>query len=174
MRNSVLISVFAEDQSGLVASITSTLFDLGMSLSATNFNVLGSAAEFTCVSDLPADTTAQEIEDSLKTLPLLKSAEIKVSPFSLDGNQGPSGKITHKITISGGDRPGLIARLCEVFGQYNANIVRLNADRIPDGTQDQYFVQLSVWIPEEKVEICQATIANTAGEMKLTCQWETL
>lgn len=174
MRNSVLISVFAQDQSGLVASITSTLFDLGMSLSATNFSVLGNGAEFTAVSELPAETTAQEIEENLKALTMLESADVKVSTFTLDGNQGPSGNITHKVTISGGDRPGLIARLCEVFGQYNANIVRLNADRIPDGTQDQYFVQLSVWIPEEKSDICQATVANTAGEMKLSCEWEAL
>ncbi|WP_028878460.1 glycine cleavage system protein R [Terasakiella pusilla] len=174
MRNSVLISVFAQDQSGLIAAITGTLFDLGMSLSATNFNVLGSGAEFTTVSALPPDTTALEIEESLNALAQLEGADVKVSPFNLDSNQGPSGTITHKVTITGGDRPGLIARLCEVFGQYHANIVRLNADRIPDGTQDQYFVQLSVWLPEEKAEICQATIANTAGEMKLTCEWEVL
>jgi predicted amino acid-binding ACT domain protein len=87
---------------------------------------------------------------------------------------GPSGRVTHRITVSGGDRPGLIARLSEVFVEFKANIVRLNAERIVATDATQYAVIIAVSIPEENVRSCLATVANTAGGLGLNCEWEEL
>ena len=53
-------------------------------------------------------------------------------PYSFDPNPTPAGHVTHRITISGGDQLGLVARLAEVFRQYHANIVRLEARKLSD------------------------------------------
>ena len=71
--------------------------------------------------------------------------------------------------VSGGDRPGLIARLSEVFGQFNANIVRMDAQRLPE--QGLYVTRFAVSLTE-RVEACLATVANTAGELNLACHVE--
>jgi len=78
---------------------------------------------------------------------------------------------TKKIGIltAGGDRPGLIARLSEVFGSFKANIVRLDAQRVPE--QGLYVPPLAVAIPERD-EACLNTVANTAGELNLSCHVE--
>ncbi len=172
MSSTILVSIFSPDRTGLVAAITGNLFDLGANLAGTTFTVLGTGSEFNAVAELPEDVTIKDVEQDLKSISLLEEAQISVTPFTLNPDQGPSGRITHRISISGGDRPGLIARLCEVFVEYKANIVRLNAERLPGNSEDQYIIRFSVWLADDKADKCLATIANTAGELKLSYHWE--
>ncbi|RAU22553.1 amino acid-binding protein [Paramagnetospirillum kuznetsovii] len=164
--STVLISVFCPDRTGLVAAIAGRLFEIGANLGDTSFAMLGAGAEFTSVCDIPKDTEAAEVAADLAALPELSGARISVQPFGLDASHGPLGRITHRIVVSGGDRPGLVARLSEVFGQFQANIVRMDAQRIPE--QGVYVTRFSVSIPA-RVDACLATIANTAGELNLSC-----
>ena len=140
----------------------------------TSFAVLGEAAEFTSVVEMPEGLTREVIDKALRRLPELADAEITVSEFDLAPIHGPAGKVNCRITVSGGDRPGLIARLSEVFVEFRANIVRLNAERIVATDETQYAVIMAVCIPEESVRSCLATIANTAGGLGLNCTWERL
>jgi len=165
MKNSVLISIFCEDQTGLVANITSRLFDLGINLGDTNFAVLGSGAEFTSVCEIPQNINLDVLKNELKEIDHLVNARIDIQPFTLETTQGSGSKITHIITITGGDQPGLIARLCETFIEYGTNIVRMSSKTSIDG---QYIIRLNVNIPEEREKACLATIANTAEGMQLT------
>lgn len=172
MGKTVLISVICPDRVGLVAAITGRLFDLGGNLSDTTFAVLGGGAEFTSICELPESVELADVESDLGTLPVLDGAELTVRSFDMAAVHGPSGRITHRVMVIGGDRPGLIARLCEVFVQFKANIVRLNAEKIPGGSEDHYAITLNVWIPDGRAPSCLATVDNTAGELGLECRWE--
>jgi glycine cleavage system transcriptional repressor len=172
MSNTALISVICPDRVGLVAAITGCLFDLGGNLSDTTFAVLGGGAEFTAICELPKSVELGNVEADLKKIPVLEGAELIVRPFDMAAEHGPSGKITHRVTVVGGDRPGLIARLCEVFVQFKANIVRLNAEKIPGSAEDNYAITMNVWIPDGRAPTCLATVDNTAGELGLKCRWE--
>ena len=174
MSNTILLSVFAPDRTGLVAAITATLFDLGANLASTNFSVLGNAAEFTAVAEIPVDVSFDDIQNDLRQIEVLENAKITISPFDMKTTADPTGQVTHKIAVSGGDRPGLIARLCEVFVQFKANIVRMNAERVPSIAGDQYIVSFFVWLPEDTAQTCLATISNTAGGLNLSCTWENI
>ena len=168
---SLLISVFCPDRTGLVAAITGALFDIGVNLGDTSFSMLGAGAEFTSVSEVPDSLSAIEVEESLVSLPLLKGARVSVRTFDLEADHGPKGRITHRVAVTGGDRPGLVARLSEVFGEYHANIVRMDAQKYPE--QGLYVTRFAVSIPE-RTDACLATIANTAGELHLDCHVETV
>jgi glycine cleavage system transcriptional repressor len=167
----VLVSVFCRDRPGLVAAIAGRVFDLGANLGDTTFAVLGEGAEFTAVATLPEGVTAEAVERELASLPEAKDGKIKVRDYGLSPVHGPSGHITHRIEVSGGDRPGLVMRLAEAFGQFGANIVRLNAETIPGTGGAHYVTRFAVWIPPERADACLATVANTAGELQLTCRW---
>jgi glycine cleavage system transcriptional repressor len=172
MVDTALISIFAPDRTGLVAAVTGCLFDLGVNLADTAFAVLGGGAEFTAVCELPQDLTLDAVAVSLERLPELADAEVSVTPFGLAPVHAPSGNVTHRIMVRGGDRPGLIARLCEVFVQFNANVVRLNSEKIPGPGHPRYAITISVWIPGGHEASCLNTVANTAGELGLECRWE--
>ncbi len=164
MTHSLLVSVFCPDKKGLVAGITGCLFDLGANLGDTTFAVLGGGAEITSVVDVPDGLSAGALQAEFAQLPDIENGEITVAPFTLDTRHGPSGQITHNITIEGGDQPGLVSRLSETFIQYDANIVQLSAEAPPDGG---YTLRMAVNIPAGKSDNCLATVVNTAGGLQL-------
>ena len=171
MSHIALVSVFCPDRTGLIAAIAGRMFDLGVNLGDTTFAVLGSGAEFTSITELPDAIENETLAAELTSVPELAEAQITVTDFELDPVQDQAGKITHRITVRGGDQPGLIARLSELFIEYNANIVRLSSEKTPD---DNYILRISVFIPEGSAESCLATVANTAEGLQLSCDVETL
>lgn len=171
MALTALVSIIGPDRVGLVSAITGRLFDLGANLGDTSFAVLGGGAEFTAICEFSAGMDLETLERELEDLPELDGAEVTVSRFDLAAVHPASETITHTITVSGGDSPGLLARLCEVFEQFDANIVRLNSERVPGGVTQhgglQYVISAAVAIPEGSAKTCLATIGNTAGELGL-------
>jgi glycine cleavage system transcriptional repressor len=170
--STALVSIICEDRPGLIAAVTGLLFDLGINLADTTFAVLGGGAEFTLVAKLPERLTLGELESELAALPELSAAKLTVTPFSYRESHDESARITHRIEITGDDSPGLIARLSEAFGAYGANIVRLNSESVPGASGARFLLRLAVWVPADKADACLATVANTAGQMNLKCQWQ--
>ena len=169
---SLLIQIFARDEPGLVSAISRCLYELHLNLGDTAFAVLGTGAEFTVVVEEPVPATIEEIDHHLRELPELEGAEITVSEFDVSPVHGPSAQITHRIVIRGEDQPGLVARISEVFGDYGANIVRMNAERQPEGRRSTYLIRLAVWIPQGRADACLSAISNTARQLQLDCQWQ--
>jgi len=171
MSEIALVSIICPDRVGLVTAVCAQLYDQGVNLNDTTFAVLGGAAEFTAVCELPGSLDLEELQKALSDLDELSEAKVSVTNFALSPMHSESGHITHRFVLQGGDRPGLIARLCEVFGQFNANVVRLNSDNVPGTRDDQYEIRIGVWIPPEHVKSCIAVVANTAGELRMKCSW---
>ena len=96
-------------------------------------------------------------------------------PYDRSTAHGPLGQVSHVITVAGGDQPGLIARITEVFGEFGANIVHMDAVREPGrGPSGHYSTRFAVAIPAEAAAKCLATIANTAEALNLTCRVQTV
>lgn len=170
MASVALVSVLGPDRVGLVSAIAEHLFNAGVNLRDTTFAALGSGAEFVAICELPEGLSAGEIETGLKSLPELEGAEIRAVPYAFDPSPGPAGSVTHRITIGGGDQLGLVARLAEVFKQYDANIVRLEARKLSEAEGGLYVTRFAVFIPPEQASLCLATVSNTAGALGLECQ----
>jgi glycine cleavage system transcriptional repressor len=167
-----LVSILAADRVGLVSAIAGRLYDLGINLRDTTFAAMGQGAEFSAVCELPADLDLAELERDLSGLPELEDARVEVSDYEFEATPGPEARITHRIEVSGGDQLGLIARLADVFREYGANIVRLEAQKIPTPGGDRYVTRFAVSIPPARAEICLSAVANTAGSLRLDCDAE--
>lgn len=167
-----LVSILAQDRVGLVSDVADHLFAAGVNLGDTTFAVLGTGAEFTAVCELPSGLTLDELEQDLVRLPSLASAQVRVVPYMFDPHPDETAKVTHRITISGGDQLGLVARLSHVFAQYGANIVRLEARKLPEAEGGLYVTRFAVSIPPDRAGACLATVANTAGALGLASRVE--
>jgi glycine cleavage system transcriptional repressor len=167
----LLVSVFCPDRPGLVAVIAGRLFDLGANLGDASFAVLGSGAEFTTICEVPAHVDEANLQAELAGLPELADATVTVKGFGLDAGHSPMARITHVVAVGGGDRPGLIARLAELFAGFSVNIVRMDAQTLPGGGDGRYVTRFALNIPPNSVNACLAAVANTAGELGLTCSW---
>jgi len=172
MTSIALVSIVCLDRVGLVSAIADHLFSAGINLRDTSFAVLGQGAKFTAVCELPDGLTMAELEAGLTPLPALADAQIRITRYEFDPAPGPMGRITHRIEVSGGDQLGLIARLTEIFTQFGANIVRLDAQKLPDSEGGRYVTRFAVWLPAERAETCLAAVANTAGSLGLESRAE--
>ena len=170
--STALVSIICEDHPGLIADVAGRLFDLGINLGDTTFAVLGGGAEFTLVAKLPDRLELDELERELKSLPALNGARLTVSAFQYRESHDEHARITHRIEMVGDDSPGLVARLSEAFRQFGANIVRLNSESVPSASGARFLLRMAVWVPAGKEAACMATVANTAGQMNLKCQWQ--
>lgn len=172
MASVVLVSILGSDRVGLVAAVADHLFDAGANLRDTSFATLGSGAEFVSLCELPEGLEAQEIEAGLQGLPELDGAQVRVVPYRFDPNPSPAGLVTHRITVSGGDQLGLVARLADVFRRYEANIVSLEARKLPDHEGGLYVTRFAVSIRADQESACIATVTNTAGSLGLSSDIE--
>lgn len=168
-----LVSILGPDRVGLVAAIADQLFSVGVNLRDTTFATLGKGAEFTALCELPDSLTLDELEQGLGAVEVLEQAQIRVVPYAFDHQAGPMDLITHRVEVSGGDQLGLIARLAEIFAQYGANIVRLDAQKLPDSDGGRYVTRFALWLPPAQAEKCLAAVTNTAGELRLASRIET-
>ncbi len=172
-RNStVLISIVSPDQLGLIAAVTGVMFDIGVNLADTSFAILGQGCEFSCVAELPDGVSQRAVQSEIQGLPCMKEADILVMPFRFQAEKTQAAKITHIIDVAGGDQPGLIARLSEVFNDYDANVVLMNSTKQENKDtkgEGQYLTCFSVSIPEQRAEGCLAAIYNTASQLQLSC-----
>lgn len=172
MANDARIAISCPDRTGLLAAITGRLFDLGADLGDTSFAVLGEAAEFACVAELPSTLDADETAAELTKLPELAGATVAVTPFTLAPVRSETGQITHRVEVRGADRPGLVARLAEVFAEFGANIVRMDCEHIPGGGEGDYLIRFEVWLPPARAASCLAAADNIAGSLGLSCTSE--
>jgi len=166
-----LISIFGKDQVGVVSSVTGQLFEVGANLADSSFAVLGEGFEFSTVAAFEGDVSAADIESGLTSLDLLDGAQVSVTGFHYDISRGDSAEITHLVEISGGDRPGLVARMSDVLVDYGANIVRMSSRRvdIADGTTD-YRTRFAIHVAGDRFQALEAALANTAGSLRLQCR----
>ena len=167
MHNAYLVSVLSSDKTGLVSAISGCLFDLGINLGSTSFTILGSGAKFTAVCESASGVSKASLEEALASLAELSGAEIQVVDFEFSPSPAANTEITHRITIQGGDHPGLVARLTEVFMEFDANIVRLNAEPISNDGEKQYLIRIAVWMPANREHACLASISNTASSLQM-------
>ncbi len=165
-----IVNILCKDQTGLVATVTACLFDLGLNLATTHFALLGEGAKLTAICETTDSITCEEIQQSLSALDNLINADIKVSIYTLNNKKANNTNVSHHIVISGGDHPGLIARVSEVFIEYNGNIVTLNAEKIMAQPDNLYHIEIDAFIPNDRQDACLATLSNTASSLGMQFQ----
>lgn len=160
-----LLSVYSSDRVGLISEVTGHLFDRGINLGDTTFAILGKGGEFTSIIEIPADIKEDELASELKSINGLDGAEVDIKRFSIADTHTPPKDITHRIKCEGEDQPGLLARMSEVFINFDANIVRLKSDQLETPSGTHFITRFSVNIPEKRAASCLAALSNTAAEL---------
>ncbi|MCF8468925.1 MAG: hypothetical protein K9G33_16115, partial [Sneathiella sp.] len=156
-----LLSIFSSDRVGLISLVTGHLFDKGINLGDTSFAILGKGGKFTSIVEVPSELSESALTEELYSLEGLGDADIDVRRFTMAEVKTPPTQVTHYIKCEGDDQPGLLARLSEVFIDFDANIVRLKSDQLetPGGTK--FVTRFSVNIPPARANSCLAALGNT-------------
>ena len=172
MANLLRIHVSCEDGRGLLAAVASCIFDHGGDLGDATFTRLGEQAEFMAVGEFPDHVEADEVQRALRDVPALEDGEVSVTPFGRDRASVTDGSVTHVVRVRGVDRPGLMARLAEAFGESGANIVRMDAEHRELDQRSDYHMRFEIHVAPDRAEACLASVSNTAETMSLHFQAE--
>lgn len=127
--NKLIITVLAEDRPGIIARVTTDLFDLSCNLENVNQMILQNQFAGFFIVEAPADLPLETIEKRLKKKSNGNGLTIHVN--RLDTQASGSGDALAEeiflITTIGPDQKGLVARLSSIMAAFNANIVNLKA-----------------------------------------------
>lgn len=168
-----LVSIVGRDQVGIVSDVTGYLFDVGANIADSSYAVLGEGFEFSAVTTFVGGPTTDEISSGLAGLEALAGARITVLPFDFDTARAETATISHTVEITGGDRPGLIARVSEVLMDYDANIVRMSSKRhVDDEGGAHYRTRFAICAAQDRLQAMEAALYNTAGSLRLECRIE--
>ncbi|MCH2548673.1 MAG: amino acid-binding protein [Alphaproteobacteria bacterium] len=168
----VSITITCSDQIGLLATITGRLFDLNADLGNTNFSVRKKIAEFNSVAEFKNLLDEKVIVLELNKLPGLENAQINISEYHPTIKKENQLQITYSVELRGEDRPGLVARMAEVFAEFESNIVTMNSQVISQHGNPDYLIRFGVYIPHIRAQSCIAAIDNTAKSLGLACQYD--
>ena len=166
MRKQLRIAISCPDHPGLLAAVAGQLFDVGGNLGDATFAVLGQAAELTVVCTVPSNVDDTTLESSLAKLPAVGNGNVVVEPFALRATRAEMGTVTHAIHVRGQNQPGLVARLTESFNEFGANVVRMTAEQIAQGTD--YRIDFELWVDEARSASLLDTAANIAESLGLS------
>ncbi len=165
--NIFLLSIMGKDRVGVVSAVTNYLFETGANLADSAFAVLGEGFEFSCVAEFGTEVTVAELDDGLTALESLSGARITIAPFPFQLLRTDNANVSHTVEITGGDRPGLVARISEVLVEYGANIVRMNSRRLSTESGTDYRTRFAISVEDQNIEPLEAALFNTAGSMRL-------
>jgi glycine cleavage system transcriptional repressor len=126
--NKFIITVLGKDQPGIIALITSILYENGCNLENVNQMILQDQFAGFFIIDSPLNKDAVALFRAFKEK--TKNSGLTIHVNTVQDTQAPpenSPGETFLITTIGPDQKGLVARFSKIIARHNANIENLKA-----------------------------------------------
>jgi glycine cleavage system transcriptional repressor len=118
------VTAIGADRPGIVAALTRALFDLGGNLEDVSSTILRGHFAIMLVVDAPG---AGDAADMLRPLSqAMAPLEVAVSVREVEDGSPTRARATHRLTVYGSDRPGIVAHLTELLASVRVNITDLS------------------------------------------------
>ena len=122
-QKTINLSAIGLDSPGLVSKITKKVFEVGGNIIDVEENCRrGLFSIFLTIAFPSTSDSIDSITDSLKSIEDETGLKVILGEYYQRGDNGPSEKENHSVTILGMDRPGLIASISGFFLKHNINI----------------------------------------------------
>jgi len=136
-RQTMVISVMAQDRPGIVAEVTEGISSLGGNLADLRESVLCGWFTMILVTDFPARVTPKQVN---KTLTDATAAQISVALHEGPLEETGTMENTYVLTVAGKNRVGLVAQVSRFCCDRGVNIIDL-ASHVES---DQYIMMLQL------------------------------
>ena len=126
--NQVIVSVLGHDRPGIVATVTSVLFEFNCNIENVSQTILKTEFAGSFIISMPPDLTQEELRQVLSEGLAAMNMHIHIESVSeqksglVSGNAEP-----FVITTKGPDRKGLVASISAIIARYGVNITNLQA-----------------------------------------------
>jgi glycine cleavage system transcriptional repressor len=159
MPNWYMLTLIGRDQPGIVARVTTALFDAGCNLGETSMIRLGNNFTVMMMVDSPRG------EDALRTVlkPVVDQLQLVLHVDGIDGalHHRPVPDVC--ILVHGADRAGIVAQVTSRAAEAGLNIIDLESDVA--GTDDSPIYVLQIQgVAAQGVEAIEAALAPVQAE----------
>jgi glycine cleavage system transcriptional repressor len=159
---SLAITVVGHDRPGIIAQAAEVLSECGMNLEDSSMTLLRGHFAMTLIC--AGDADAAQVEAALQPM-VNGSLDVTVREVPEEPDLPPLGA-TYLVTVHGGDRLGIVARLASVIADAGGNITDLST-RL-SGTL--YVLLAEVDVPRSAdVEALQARLVEVSAELGVDC-----
>lgn len=145
-----MLTLIGEDKPGIVAAVTSALFDLGMNLGETSMLRLG--GNFTIMMMVSGEHDGPFLVERLAPVIEAQGMRLHVDPIQGRLHQHLVPNI--QVTVSGADRAGIVAQVTAALAGAGFNILDLESDVAGTSQKPVYIMQIAgvADVPVETVE----------------------
>jgi glycine cleavage system transcriptional repressor len=154
MANWYMLTLVGKDQPGIVAKVTSALFEAGCNLGETSMIRLGD--NFTVMMLVQSDESEAQLRDALE--PVLKelSLVLHIDPVQAGLHHRPVPDV--RILVHGADRAGIVSRVTTLAAEAGLNILDLESDVGGSEKEPIYILQIE-GVATQGVEAIQEALA---------------
>ena len=145
----MIISVLAKDRPGIIARVTSDLYELGCNLENVNQMILQNQFAGFFVTQVPKSLSCETIRQELVLKEKDQGLTIHVRPLEEDTQTPVAEKEIFLITTSGPDQKGLVAQLSSIISSFGANIVNMKAVFMGGSNPNENVMSYQVLITKE-------------------------
>lgn len=142
----VAVTVVGNDQPGIVAGVTRTLYEVGCNLEDASSAILRGHFTMTLIVGTPGEMTAETLEYLLQPVASKHSLVVTVRPVE-EVNVRPI-EPTHMVSVYGADKPGIVFRVAEALVKHEANITDLTSRVIEGGDAPVYALMMEIAVPD--------------------------
>ena len=166
MSKQVVISVMSKDRPGIIADVTTVIYDLGGDLADLNQSVLGGYFTMLLIAEFENNITLDDlfagfsnIESETKIEANIKEMEVK-----LEVEKKLLPRETFIVTVQGANRKGLVKVMGDFFCSNNINVLDLSTTRDVEKYTMIFQVDLTNLVSMEKF---RDDLNHLAGEEEL-------
>jgi len=124
MSNWFMVTLVGKDRPGIVAHVTSALYEGGGNLGETSMLRLG--GNFTIMMMVKYDGNQKSLRELLLTV--AESLDLQLHVDVIEGQLHRHLLPTMRITVTGADRAGIVARVTTALAEVGFNILELESD----------------------------------------------
>jgi glycine cleavage system transcriptional repressor len=124
MSNWFMVTLVGKDRPGIVAHVSSALYEEGCNLGETSMMRLG--GNFTIMMMVSFRGTKRELEELLLTVAQSLDLQLHVDPIDAQLHRHLLPEML--VTVSGADRTGIVAKVTTALAEVGFNITDLESD----------------------------------------------
>jgi glycine cleavage system transcriptional repressor len=149
-----MLTLIGKDRPGIVARVTSALFDAGCNLGETSMLRLGN--NFTIMMMVRSETGSPALQRVLEPVVANLGLILHIDVIDAELHQRPVPEV--RILVHGADRAGIVAQVTTCAAQAGLNILDLESDVAGTASNPIYILQIE-GTAEQGIEAIEAALA---------------
>jgi glycine cleavage system transcriptional repressor len=164
-----MLTLVGEDRSGIVAHVTTALFDGGCNLGEASMIRLG--GNFTVMLMVQFSGTKKQLEDMLESV--VDSLGLHMHIDHIEAHLHSHLQPDVRITVYGADQAGIVAKVTSALAETGLHILDLESDVAGDTDKPIYIMHIEGHAMEG-VEALQATLELVKQEAGIDAELEAI